>query len=99
MGEFFIVCLYVFIDLLHSFEELDNSSDGLLDFEEFSYFSRSKNIFNLIDLNHDQHISRAELETVSRMIERTSLKQQTPPPEDTYKDFDGLIGPSKNTER
>jgi len=52
----------------------------------------------LIDLNHDQYISRAELEKVNAMIEQASLKKATSPPE-TYEDFDDLTESSKDSER
>ncbi len=71
------------LEMLTSFDFLDSSGDNQLDYDEFSIYTKSERVFNLIDFNQDGFVDKNELRKVIGMLARTKTSFQGTTPSTT----------------
>ena len=57
-----------FSDLLRNFPHLDRNGDGHLSADEFSHFSKNADVFGLLDVDHNEYLTKEELTVIVKNL-------------------------------
>ena len=80
--------LFVHLELIASFSQLDTNSNSNLSFVEFSHLINNHKVFNTLDRNGDDELTMDELLNSLEYIQNKQKVDKTPPDDTDYDKYE-----------